>query len=328
MPKENQIPNIDQKLAKKVGTILDENRSVLSADDYLVDQIVDHKKRLYLTYEDELRESKEASWREISSSIQTGKKRGPKGTKESNIHALFASRSTILKVAAAVVITAFLTIFFFQYDFQDPEILTEANNEKVTYTFNEGGNVQLRPHSTLYLISRSDEEYRYRLDGEAYFQVNKNDNRRFIVEAGSGIIEVTGTSFNVREWGDETIVYLQEGSVDFSNSTGSEKVQLAPGEMAAVNKDLSITAPEKTESEPYLSWQQDQLVFENRTAESIFNELEYHYSIEIDAPDHIKNEVLGGTLSLESRSVSLENLGIVLGGNFSSITEDTYQFVE
>lgn len=328
MTEENQIPEIDYKLAQKIGLILEEDRSVLSADDYLIDRIVDHKKNLYSIFQEELSESKEVSWRKISSSIQEGKKSTSPRKEKSNVHPLFPTKSTFLKAAAVLVLSILLTIFFFQTEVNQPEILAQSSSDQVTYTLHDGSNVQLRPSSTLYALNQTDAETRYKLEGEAYFQVNPNQERQFIVEAGTGIVEVTGTSFNVREWSNETIVYLKEGSVRLSNASGSEMVTLEPGEMAAAKSDQSITDPAKAEPEQFLSWQNDQIVFENKTAESIIQELEYHYSIEINVPEHINNAVLGGSLSLENRSVSLKNLGIVLGGNFSSIGDNTYQFVE
>ncbi|MDX1640889.1 MAG: FecR domain-containing protein, partial [Balneolaceae bacterium] len=320
------IPDADYKLAQKIKMILEEDRSVLSADDYLIDRIVDHKKSLHSTYQKEISESKRASWEVISSTIHH-QKHTYSGNK-AKIHSLFSRKSTLLKAAAVLIVAAFLTVFYLQSDFNQPEMLTQSGTEQVTHAFSDGSNVLLRPSSRLYEINRTDTETRYKLEGEAYFNVNSNQDRRFIVEAGNGIVEVTGTSFNVREWSEETIVYLEKGSVRFTNTTGSEEVTLKPGEMAVARKNQSITNPVKAEAEQYLSWQQNQIVFENRTAESIIKELEYHYSIEIIAPEHIKDEVLGGSLSLENRSVSLENLGIVLGGKFSSIEDNTYQFVE
>lgn len=328
MSQENQIPEVDSQLALKIGTILEEDRSVLSADDYLIDRIVDHKKNLYSAYQKELSESKETSWRKISLSIQEEKKSTPSRKSKANVHSLFSSKSLFLKVAAVLVVSIFITLFFFQTEVNQPTLLAQSNAEQVTYTLNDGSSIHLRPSSTLFAISKTDAEIRYKLEGEAFFQVTPNQDRRFIVEAGTGIVEVTGTSFNVREWGSETIIYLQEGAVQFSNSNGSKKVILSPGEMAVAHNNQSITDPVKADPEQFLSWQQNEIIFENRTAESIIKELEYHYSIEINAPEHVKNEVLGGSLSLENQSISLQNLGIVLGGNFSSIGDNKYQFVE
>lgn len=328
MEEDNHIPEIDLKLAQKVGSMLDEKRSVLSANDFLIDQIVEHKRILYQQCEVELSESKRTSWEKIHSSIQQQKKSEIPGNNQPVIHRLSQSNSTIWKVAAVFILAAFLSVFLLRQNVNQPELLVQANNDLLSYTLTDGSQVQLRPHSTLYIVNQTDNEVRYKLEGEAFFDVTKNPARHFLVDAGPGKIEVMGTSFDIREWGEETIVYLEEGSLRLSNPDGSEEVLLEPGEAATATKDFTVTAPVKTDGAEYLSWQHNEIIFENRKAESIIKELEQHYSIKIIAPDSVKNEILGGTLSLENRSVSLENLGIVLGGKFSSIENDTYQFVE
>jgi ferric-dicitrate binding protein FerR (iron transport regulator) len=188
--------------------------------------------------------------------------------------------------------------------------------------------IQLRTKSRLFITDQSEVEVRYKLEGEAFLNVNKNDQRRFFVDTGTGLVEVLGTSFNVREWNNKTLVYLQDGSLSLSTSNQTQKVTLNPGEAASVSADSVVAEPFQTDGEQYTSWQQNELILNNRTVQSIVEELEYHYSIEILVPQDIQDEILGGKLTLESRKLSLENLGIVLGGNFSSIEGNTYQFVE
>lgn len=327
MSMNNHIPNYELELAQKVGKLLDENRSVQSIDDPLIDQIVDHKKGLYSAFENELSDSRQRSWEKISFKIQQDQNKAPYNEPDDEIINL--GRATFLKAAAAILVAALLSFFLYtQLNVNQPEILAQSGSAQMTYTLGDESQVQLRPNSTLSVIEQSDDLVRYQLEGEAFFTVTKDSDRRFLVDAGPGVIEVTGTSFNIREWGDETVVYLQEGSLILNSSASSNEVYLEPGQAAKVNSDLSISEPVATDGNEFTSWQQNEIVFNNRTVNSIIKELEYHYSIDIQVPEHLENEILGGTLSLESRSISLENLGIVLGGNFSSIGDDTYQFVE
>lgn len=316
-------------MAQKVGNLLAENRSVLSLNDLLLDEIIDYKRSLYLRFEDEISESKQRGWHEISSTIQKPKnKTEDTSAAESNVKKIGLARTTFLKVAATLLICILLSVVFLQFDFNHPEIVAQAGPNQIIHTLNDNSRVQLRPHSTLSLLEESNDVVRYKLQGEAFFNVTKNRNRRFLIDAGPGVIEVTGTSFNIREWEGETTVFLQEGSLALNSSKTGKAVVLKPGEVATVSSDSNISEPVQSNGKEFISWQQDQIIFNNRTVASIIKELEYHYSINIQVPEQIENEVLGGTLSLESRAVSLENLGIVLGGNFSSIGDDTYQFVE
>ncbi len=331
MENNNHIPESDQELARRVGAVLQENRSILSIDDPIIDQIIDYKKGLYTAFEDEIIESRQKSWEKVSSVIRKDQSKNSSSTKpdKSDLKVIGTRRKTFLKAAAAILVAALLSIFIFtQVDFNQPEIVVQSGSNQMTYTLGDESQVKLRPHSSLTILERSEDVVRYKLEGEAFFNVTKDQNRRFLVDAGPGVIEVTGTSFNIREWSGETIVYLKDGSLSLNSSKTSEEILLNPGEVATINSNFEISEPVQTNGNEFISWQQDEMIFNNRSVESIIKELEYHYSIDIRVPDRLQNEVLGGTLSLESRTISLENLGIVLGGNFSSIGNDTYQFVE
>ncbi|MDR9409733.1 MAG: FecR domain-containing protein [Balneolaceae bacterium] len=329
MADNNHIPETERKLAKQVQSVLEEKGTLLSIDDPLMDEIVNHKKNLYFRYEHELSESKVYSWNKISSSIQNDISGNPQNTKASSpFKYLNSQKSLYLKVAAALLLATLLSIIYLQLDFSKEQLLVEAESNQVTYTLGDESRIQLRPKSRLFITGQSAEEVRYKLEGEAFFNVTKNGQRRFLVDTRTGIVEVLGTSFNIREWNNKTVVYLQDGSLSLSTSNQTEKVTLNPGEAASVTADSVVAQPFQTDGEQYTSWQQNELILNNRTVQSIVEELEYHYSIEILVPQNIQDEVLGGRLTLESRNLSLENLGIVLGGNFSSIEGNTYQFVE
>jgi ferric-dicitrate binding protein FerR (iron transport regulator) len=329
MENNNQIPESDLELARKVGNLLEEGRSILSIDDPLTDQIIDYKKGLYSQYENQLYESKRNSWQKISGVIQNDLNE----SSATNIHksserTIGFGRSTFLKVAAVVLFGILISVIYIQFHIDQPKIVAQSDSTQIIHTLDDDSRVQLRPNSTLSIVEESDALVRYELEGEAFFDITKDENRQFLVNAGPGVIEVTGTSFNIREWTGETVVYLQEGSLSLNSSDNSKRIILKPGEAAKINSDFEISEPVQSGGEEFISWQRNEMVLTDRTVASIIKELEYHCSINLQVPEQIKTEILGGTLSLESKEVSLENLGIVLGGKFSSIGDDRYQFVE
>jgi ferric-dicitrate binding protein FerR (iron transport regulator) len=329
MADNNHIPETERILAKQVQSVLEEKGTLLSIDDPLMDEIVNHKKILYYRYENELSESKVHSWNKISSSIQNDITESPQNSKAATSFKYLKNQKTsYLKFAATLLLAALLSIIYLQLDFSKQELLVEAESNRVTYTLEDQSRIQLRPHSRIFIINQSEKEVRYKLEGEAFFDVTSDNQRRFLVDTETGMIEILGTSFNVREWNNETVVFLQDGSLSLSTQDQTQKLVLKPGEVASVTTDSILSKPVQSDGEHYTSWQQDELILNNRTVQSIVEELEYHYSIEILVPQDIQDEVLGGRLTLESRKLSLENLGIVLGGNFSSIEGNTYQFVE
>jgi len=77
-------------------------------------------------------------------------------------------------------------------------------------------------------------ERRIQLEGEAYFKVEHNTRRPFVVEFEGGEIRVLGTSFNVKAYrGDDIVaVTLDEGRVVLDGRSGS--FELTPSGTAAL----------------------------------------------------------------------------------------------
>ncbi len=77
---------------------------------------------------------------------------------------------------------------------------------------------------------------RVSITGEAYFEVARDKDKPFIVDIdSSSSVEVVGTSFNINNYNDESVVKttLLEGRVKL-NVTGLETVVLNPGQQAQV----------------------------------------------------------------------------------------------
>lgn len=77
------------------------------------------------------------------------------------------------------------------------------------------------------------------LEGEAYFEVTHNTKTPFIVHTPAVEVEVLGTKFSVKDYGEEeeTEVILAEGAVNFRNkNTPSSPIRMKPSEQVIYNK--------------------------------------------------------------------------------------------
>lgn len=122
------------------------------------------------------------------------------------------------------------------------------------------------------------------LSGEAFFEVSKDTNRPFIVNADQLDIEVLGTKFNVHVYQEDQLseVVLVEGSVALSaNKIGSSPVLLKPGQKGSFNKSSAEIATSSVVTDIYTSWMQGKLVFRNMPFENILRKLERHYNVTI-----------------------------------------------
>ncbi|HEX3006754.1 MAG TPA: FecR domain-containing protein, partial [Bacteroidales bacterium] len=79
------------------------------------------------------------------------------------------------------------------------------------------------------------------LSGEAYFEVSKMKDKRFIVKAGDLAIKVWGTKFNVKAYPEENTIQttLVEGSVSILNTKENKRGEtyLQPKQTATYYKD-------------------------------------------------------------------------------------------
>ncbi len=142
-------------------------------------------------------------------------------------------------------------------------------------------------------------ERRVFLSGEAYFDVVKNDRKPFIVETDLGNIKVYGTVFNVKRYsGDRQLkATLVEGSIGFSTDKTTEW-KLQPGYQLSLLEGKSEPIVEKVKIYNEIAWKNQRFCFENRTLESIVQDIERWYNVKIvfESPS-LKQLQFSGSLS-------------------------------
>lgn len=151
-------------------------------------------------------------------------------------------------------------------------------------TLEDGTNVWLNAGSKLrYPITFSKEMRSVHLEGEAYFEVSKDITRQFIVTTTTGEITVLGTSFNVKGYSEDKMVYttLAEGSVSFRETGSKEYIILAPGQQLSYNAVTGSTEVQSVNIKNYISWKDKLFTFEELTLEEIMTNLSRWYDVEV-----------------------------------------------
>lgn len=137
------------------------------------------------------------------------------------------------------------------------------------------------------------------LEGEAFFDVQKDKEYPFVVKAPLLDIKVYGTSFNIEAYpGDESFsATLVEGSVSILNKHGDELSMLKPGENASMNQLDKQLVIKKVNTEIYTSWKKGLITFRSEKLEDIAKRLERWYNVEIVIRDEkLKQERYFGTI--------------------------------
>jgi len=170
------------------------------------------------------------------------------------------------------------------------EVETEVieNNPNIGYaSLDDNTKVWLRAGSDLKVGDfNADGTRRVSLVGEAFFDVEHNPEKPFIVEMGEGkYAEVMGTSFNIiTDLGDgaaSSQVDVKTGSVKvYSDSDPSVSTILTAGESTTINA-ASKTLKKKNDSEIY-TLLGTSLSFKQKSLDYIFDKFSEKYSVEID----------------------------------------------
>jgi len=149
-------------------------------------------------------------------------------------------------------------------------------------TLSDGTVVTLNAKSSLTYPNRFDEDVRVvKLTGEGYFDVVKNTGQPFVVETNKQQITVTGTTFNVNTYDDETITTtLITGSVNIKSKEGAATTKLKAGQEASLKKGIFDTRA--VDVDAATGWVRGVFVFQNTTLAEILPQLERWYDIEVD----------------------------------------------
>lgn len=141
-----------------------------------------------------------------------------------------------------------------------PDIVTTAVGEQRTVRLEDGSQVTLDTGSRIEVRLREDQRTVLLLDGQAYFDVEGDPDRPFVVRAGEASVTAVGTLFSVRRMEEGVKVVLVEGRVSITDRPAASRTwTLAPGEQI-------VTAARRPEVQPAdideaTSWTSGRLTF-------------------------------------------------------------------
>ena len=197
-----------------------------------------------------------------------------------------------LRIAAAVVlIISFIVVFNRQttsdnYDQKEMQVFQTKSKQKDYIVLPDHSTVWLNKNSKLLYPNTFDGDQRIvYLSGEAYFDVEPNREKPFIIFSGPAKTEVLGTSFNLRAYDGEPDIQLTvvTGKVSFSlkDQKDPHAVIVQPGAMATLgrnrHKDIVLGLADKN----LLAWKTNHLIFDNAPMQTMITTLNRYYTVVI-----------------------------------------------
>ena len=232
--------------------------------------------------------------------------------------------------AAAVVILAFLCAWAFRQYFQagsiepidNPIVVREnPNGVKSRLQLPDGSKAWLNSGSKLsYLSTFSDTLRDVMLEGEAFFEVTKDEAKPFTVRTPYFEVTVLGTSFSVQAYeGQAPKTSLVEGLVRIS--TGRESKLIHPGEQAVVTGEELVLRP--FDYNRAVGWKDGILYFDEDSLARIFQKLEKWYDVKITpASAGLPSARYSGFHKDESLERVLEQMSYSVNFNYSIEDKD------
>lgn len=194
--------------------------------------------------------------------------------------------------------------------------LSTPNGGSYRVTLDDGSIVWLNAASKLvYPAKFSQHERKVVIEGEAYFEIQKDTKRPFRVTSGDQTVEVLGTTFNISAYPNERSVRttLVEGKVrvDLKDKLSSS-VYLRPGQQSILKNGGKISVREGNLMAE-VGWKEGLFYFDETALTDAMLQISRWYDIEIRYGGNVSQTYFYGQIP---RSKSLKNvLNILEEGN-------------
>lgn len=150
------------------------------------------------------------------------------------------------------------------------------------------------------------------LEGEAYFDVARDERRPFIVKVNGQDIEALGTKFNVAAYSSDSLftTTLFEGSIALSTDNIAERTIMKPDQQLVYDRSSHSVVVSDVDASLYTSWIDGYFYFYDQSLEHILSRVGDLYGMNFDvASETLGSKKFTGTFY---RGQSVENiLGII-----------------
>ncbi len=227
-------------------------------------------------------------------------------------------RSYFIRIAAIIVLAFGLAYFFTQLIHNVPQ---DTVSDYYTVTSeNQSKEVILPDNSVIVLNKNSKLVYNSNfgsvnrdiiLEGEAFFNVQRNESLPFRVFTDNSTVEVLGTSFNIKQKDNKIKVSVLTGNVAFYETDKKDnRVGLTKNESSEFNLKTKHFSSKKELSPNTLAWKTGKFkVVQGQPVEEFFQAVAdyYHLKLEMKVENNF-NENFEGTDDAEFTAESIDSV--------------------
>lgn len=179
-------------------------------------------------------------------------------------------------------------------------VVTTGMGEHSRVSLPDGTALTLNAQTTV-RYNLSDGKRQVSIDGEAFFEVARDPEHPFVVSANGMTVTCLGTSFDVRNYSDESnaSVVLRDGKVRV-NARDAD-LTMEPGSRVLMDRQTLALSKHTVTPSDYTAWLNGEIKFNNQTLEEIAAELSRNYNIDlVITSDELRQERFNGYLGRSS----------------------------
>lgn len=205
--------------------------------------------------------------------------------KRNSVHMVY---QWVSRVAAVLLITLLTANLYFVLRERESgrEVamlqIIAPSGSRVNFELPDGSSGILNGGSRLNYSSAFAVNRRVELVGEAWFDVEKDNQHPFVIDANQNKVIVVGTRFSLAVWPDDnsTELILEEGKVLFQSPDAGAAVEVEPGQRL-IEKNGRIEQQE-VETWKYTAWKEGKLVFRNDSMKELASRISRWYNVNVE----------------------------------------------
>lgn len=214
------------------------------------------------------------------------------------------SKRAWIRIAASIAILIGLGTYFYHTGISNTIVITNNSDTSKTTKLEDGSQITLNANSLLRFDNNHKGIRLAELEGEAFFDIARDEQKPFVIKTGVIKTKVLGTSFNIKETDSVIDVTVATGLVQVSNGTNTVKLQSNQRvKYSTTSKSFKTT---HIDHNVYTSWYKNKVAFNGVKMVDLANFLKSRFSVNIK---FIKEKTKNAQMTLTiSQKESLEDV--------------------
>ncbi|MGE6783856.1 FecR family protein [Ensifer adhaerens] len=192
--------------------------------------------------------------------------------------------------------------------------------EQLDVAFADGSTASLDADSAI-AVDFTDKTRRIKLlRGRAYFDVAKDMQRPFVVEAASGVTTALGTRFAVHEWDGTVTIAVEESAVSVVAPNRST-VRIGVGQNVSYGED-GMGAIGGVDLASEMAWRRGKLIFEDKPLRQVVADVNRYRKGTIKVTDRRLNDLrISGIFDIRDPEGVLDAIAAALPVRLTRLTD-------